>query len=456
MNDAPVHPVLSFVRSVAVLTVLGAGTLGVGWALGAYPLRDPVQDRRVAREREAATRRAAEAARRPAPVPDAGVAEAAPSAPALRRWVACDSAGESALHKAKLGADGREVLIVACEDLLLAVAFVHGEPLEVLRFAPVRDDASARVRVYTIVSEDVTGDGALDWLIGTYRAPDATSPATGALYLAAGDGRGGLAPPVPLAPLAVGRIVTGLLDVDSAVDFAVLHRPDPMGSRAPEAWIFAGGVTPTRAARVALPRDVTDVSLYDVDLDGHLDLVPVGRTELDAVRAGDGSFGFDRPIAARLPPYTRVERVRGAAFGQGLLLVGAAPAWLSAAAPAGNVQTLALPAAPVAVDAAASGTALELSWVNDGFVDRYSREDGELRRRGRAALDLASGRVVDVAIGNFVGDEGLETALLVERSGTVRERDLVLLDRGAEGPFGLDATRTVVERSPLHLESTLR
>lgn len=464
----------SILAALRTLLVLGAclGVLGfVAWLLGELPPRDGLAQRHAeearaarAERREATRERASATATSSAPPPaeaaDAGVDAGPPPAPKTPRFQVCDGATNASFARLRLDARGRELVAVGCGDTLEVFGFIATTPVSIARIAPATTDQAAPVRGYTVASEDVTGDGSIDWLIGTRRAIDLASPAVGSLHLLAGDGRGSLGDAILLAPVAVAAIDLGRVDDDPIIDLAVLHRPDSVGSRAPEAWVFRGGAAPVRVARIALARESTTLALADVDLDGFADLVPTGRnTSATSILAGDGSGGFSRRIELATPGADRFVRAAAPDRGTRLLFVGPTATWLVPAQTTPTLVPSGLTGTPLTADLrSTSGSAIELAWLADGVVKTFDVAGATPTSLGSVTLAPESGRIADVLVGDFLGDATLDLALLVERpSGTV-ERDLVVIADATPGDLRVELApaRPAIARAPLALTIPLR
>lgn len=463
--------VLAALRTLAVLVLCLAAVGVVGFLIGELPPRDAVERRRAIAAREAqeardaeARRQAEERARTPSPV-DAGVAEVAPpEPPKIPRLRACDDSRDATLARVRLDARGRELVALACGDALEILGFVGETPIGVARLAPAAVDQSAPVRAFHIASDDFTGDGAIDWVVGTLRSVDATSPSVGTLHVVPGDTRGGLGEPIAIAPLAVAGLDLGRIDDDETTDVVVLHRPDPTAARAPEAWAFRGGASPVRIGRVPLGRGATVVALADVDADGFADLIPSGRDASGlAILAGDGHGTFARRVELAIPATERLLRFSQPPAGARVVFAGAVPSQLVASTTGPSIAGLAIPPNPIAADLRVDGHAIPLV-VLEGGVARVL-DLGTTPPSAIHAYSVASeqGRIVGVVLGDLAGAAAPDLVLLVERAGATRERDLVVrLDVGASPTPGevetllLATERTSIANGPLHLTIPLR
>lgn len=462
-----------FVAALRTLLVVIAclGVLGfVAWLLGEVPPRDGFALREAASEAAAARAQAAEeAAARDEVTPvaapeivDASVDAGPPPLPPTPRFFACDGSADASLSRVQLDPRGRELIALACGDELRLIGFVGRDPVSVVRLAPAAIDQAAPVRRYTLASADVTGDGAIDLLVGTRRSVDAASPSTGSLHLVANDGRGGLSDAALLAPIAVSAIDVGRVDDDAVLDIAVLHRPDMNGSRAPEAWVFRGGPSPVRIARIALGRDANTLALADVDLDGFSDLVPSGRaSSTTAILAGNGLGGFARHIDVATPGAERVATITTADLGTRLLFIGATPIWLVPAQTTPALVPVTLEGTPISADLRAE-RALQprIAWLADGIVGLFdlSSTTPAPTRTGTLSVAPEAGRITSVLLGDFVGAPTLDIALMVERNAETLERDLVMIVdvEAAEQRLTFDGARLPIERAPLSLDIALR
>jgi len=464
------------VAALRTLLVLAAclGALGlVAYLIGELPPRDAVARRQsiAARDaREAARREAARQARTNPTVADAGagVADAGPpEAPKTHRSRACDDARDASLERVRVDARGRELVALSCGDVLEVIGFVGEAPVSVARIAPAAIDQTAPVREFHIAADDVTGDGSIDWVVGTVRAVDATSPATGTLHIVPGDSRGGLGDPVLLAPLAVAAIDLGRVDDDETMDIAALHRPDSTAARPPEAWVFRGGASPVRLARVPLGRDVASLVVADVDADGFADLVPSGHAASGlAMLGGDGHGTFARRIELAIPAASQLARFSQPPAGARVLFAGAVPSLLVAGTPAPTLVGLAVPPNPIAVDVRVADRRAVLGLLEGGVVRLFDIATTPPTPIAAFSVEASSGRIVDVVVGDLAGSADPDVAILVERAGTTRERDLVVrVDIATSGApatehavelLSLADERDTIARGPLHLTIPLR
>lgn len=459
--------VLAALRTLAVLVVSVAVLALVAWLAGELPARDATALRRAAEEtrlraeRADAAVQAARAAEAAVAAADAGVEEPAPEIARATRHRVCDEAANASLMRTRLDARGRELLAIGCGDTLTVLGFVDATPLVVAQLAPVAANQTAPVRRFTLVADDVTGDGVIDWLVGTMRSVDVASPAVGSLHLVPGDARGGLGEPQLLAPLAVAGIDVGPANDDEVLDVAVLHRPDAVGARAPEAWVFRGGASMVRMARVTLPADAIAIALVDLDADGKTDLFPLrGTTASIRANAGDGSGNFSRALEFQAAAAQNLERSPLPGTGPRLLLAGPTPSWLVSAAPVPTIVPYGIPASPIANDLHASSEngKLRLAWLVDGVVHWYDVATEEPAQLADVTIPSSEGRIADVSVGDFAGGRDLDLALLVEAPGGVHERDLVLLTDFADGNHvvHLASERTTIAQAPMHLTIPLR
>lgn len=458
--------VLAALRTLLVLALALGALVAVAWLAGELPARDAVvarhraEEARRAEAHERAARAAREAARREEAA-DAGVDAAVVEAPRTPRHRICDDANAAGLMRTRLDARGRELLAVSCGDRLTVLGFVDATPLAVAELSPVAANQTAPVRRYTLVADDVTGDGVLDWVVGTTRSVDVSSPAVGSLHLVPGDARGGLGEPQLLAPLAVAGIDVGRADDDEVLDLVVLHRPDTVGARAPEAWVFRGGAAMVRIARVPMPTDTTAVALVDLDVDGKADLLPL-RSTAGSTRAlaGDGTGGFARTFELTLPAAQGFSRALSAASGSRLLLPGPTPSWLLPGTPAPTVVQAELPASPVAEDlrGGSQGDDARIAWLSDGVVRWFETTASGTNQRASVTLPSAEGRIADVAVGDFAGGTDADLALLIEAPGGVQQRDLLLMIDLADGEHLLHLAdeRGAIAPAPMHLTIPLR
>ena len=182
--------------------------------------------------------------------------------------------------------DEKAEAIVACGGEVHLIGFVTGNPLRVAR---VDGDAGRAMRP---VPAFFSGATRPDLLIGHAALNAAGDPSGGTLRLLRGQMTGGLAEPELLVDAPV--VAAAVIDGDRS-GLAAVTWPDAHGVRPSELWVFAGGASPNRRARVRLGHDGGDVVAFDLDADGVLEIVTVDRGHVRTFDAG-GAPGASYPV----------------------------------------------------------------------------------------------------------------------------------------------------------------
>lgn len=373
---------------------------------------------------------------------DASVDAGAPSAAeVLSRRPGCTGAVEPTVGTLALRADERPLLFLGCgaeAEIVGFVALSSGD-VEPLRVGTVRAPVGPTeppVRRMRAIAADLTGDGVIDWAFGTLRAAAAGAPQSGTLHLAAGDGRGSFAAPAFLGPVAVADLAAATLNADSALDLVALHQPDAAGRRRSEAWVYSGGASPVRAARLPTVATATGLALLALDADEPLDVVVGGAGDPSATaHLGDGSARFPRTAPIVAPSLTAV--TRGDLDGDGwddLVLVGAGVRWVKGKNDGLSFEAVELPGVPelrqpVVVDVTGDGVAdlVGIGPAGEILVARRT-EPGRFTVEPLVPLPAEAGRIVAFVAADLVGGPAVDLVLLLEREASTHTREWVLVD----------------------------
>ncbi|MFO0697267.1 MAG: hypothetical protein U0230_27065 [Polyangiales bacterium] len=389
----------------------------------------------------------------PRAVPDAGSPiavdrpdaseEAAPTnaAEVLSRRPGCTGAVEPTIATLALRAGERPLLFLGCgaeAEILGFVALASGgdQPLRVATVRAPLGPTEPPVRRMRAIAADLTGDGVIDWAFGTLRAAAAGAPQSGTLHLAAGDGRGSFASPALLGPVAVADLAAATLDGDVALDLVALHQPDGAGRRRSEAWVYTGGSSPVRTARLQTVATATGLALLALDADEPLDVVVGGAGEPSATaHLGDGSARFPRTAPIVAPSLTAV--TRGDLDGDGwddLVLVGGGVRWVKGKNDGLSFEAVELPGVPelrqpTLVDVTGDGTVdlVGIGPAGELLVARRT-EPGRFAVEPLLALPAEAGRIVGFVAADLVGGPAVDLVLLLERDASTHTREWVLVE----------------------------
>lgn len=233
---------------------------------------------------------------------DAG-RDAAPALSMGPRWrvLVCPEADTSrpgataALAVGDAVGDEAAEVIVACGGQVHVLGFADGLPLRVARV-----DGEPGRAMRPLAAPFASG-ARPDLLVGHAALDAAGNPVTGALRLFRGLGTGALSEPESLVEAPV--VAAAFLPLERP-GLAVVTWPDAHGVRPSELWIFSGGPSPTRRARVRIGHDGSDVVAIDLDGDGSPEVATVDSDNLRVFdAAGTPGAVYPAPGGRRLLAY---------------------------------------------------------------------------------------------------------------------------------------------------------
>ena len=96
-----------------------------------------------------------------------------------------------------------------------------------------------------------------------------------------------------LAPIAAVDVAVAPLDAQTGADVVAMNRANALAQLPSEAWVFAGGASPTRSAALNVGLGGVAVRIGDLDRDGNGDVVSLARDRV-GMAFGDGQGAFPR------------------------------------------------------------------------------------------------------------------------------------------------------------------
>ncbi len=392
----------------------------------------------------------------PAEDPTAEVAApSTPTGPARHRHVVCEGSDTPPLVDV---IDPGNIVVGCGAEVQWLVRWPEGSDqlARTLRIRREPSQQSARVSVSALAHGDVDGDGRVDLVVGFLERNAEGSTVGGALYLVPASAGGGFAEPVELAPIPVTALALGNVNEHDALDIAALHRPDAFGRRPAEVWVFGGGASPARTARLDAGNALT-LALGDIDRDDKLDILIGKESGTARVYFGDGTGHFERRSEVQDAPGVELLTVDLDDDGGTDLLAFAEAARVVRGARAEGLSSAILAAPPGMrsvnpVDVDGDGRRDLIGVAGDGIVVLRSLRGLELEQSSLVDLPLHAGTPRALWAGR--SESGLRLVVLTRLAGDSEPFTLVLLS-GVESPQ-VDATATVVSDAPLTLRYDVR
>ncbi len=307
--------IVAAVRSIAILVAVWGLLALVGFSTGAFPKRQldaragtvtgtPVPDAGVADTGPPDAASEVDASE----APDAAAGETGPSGRSGPLWRAlvcpqADTARPGATAALAVGdavGDEAAEVIVACGGQVDVLGFVDGAPFRVAR---IGGEPGRAMRPLA----GVFSGGTRPDLLAGYAALDAAgNPTHGMLWFFRGLGNGALTEPERLVDAPV--VAAALLDGERP-GVAAVTWPDAHGVRPSELWLFSGGPSPSRRARVRIGHDGGDVVAFDFDGDGALEVFTVDSGHVRVFdESGTPGDVHSVPGGRRLLAYQEAER----------------------------------------------------------------------------------------------------------------------------------------------------
>ncbi len=395
--------------------------------------------------------------------PPASDLTAAPAVDHGARWSVCAASSEPSLAVADVFGDARPEILVGCADGWHVLGLGAAGPTRVAVFSVTEAPAGQHTVAGPAGLGDVDGDGATDLVLPLARLADTGASRGGGLYWIPRDGFGGIREPVTLAPITAVAVALGGLDANAGAEIVAMNRANALAQLPSEAWVFAGGAAPTRAAALVTGLNGSAVGITDIDRDGHTDVIALGDGRVD-LHFGDGAGAFERSHTLSLEGAREIGL--GDLDGDGgadLVVLGNGLRWIRAGALEG-MEPHGVDGVPAnlrglqVVDADGDGAVDLLGWDHPRLV--FLRQRGAVDFEPRTAFTLAGGsfgprrhRVVDLDSDGAIDD----LVLLGTSAAPDAPVELLLLNDALEGSeFTPTADARAVPDAPLVLRATLR
>lgn len=355
------------------------------------------------------------------PVDAGAVAASRPTSP---RWIVCEGTAEPSFALVSLFGAARPELVIGCGDRWEVVVLTASGPARVATFTSPAAPSGQRARTGPAASGDVDGDGHPDLVLPLAFETEQGAARGGGLFWIPKDEFGGIREPIALAWVATSSARVAPLDGQGGAEVVAMHRANALAQLPSEAWVFGGGAAPTRRATVPAGLAGSMVEVGDLDRDGHLDVITLGRDRI-GLAFGDGDGGFPRTHSFTFEGAREI--ALGDIDGDGgvdLVVLGTELRWI----PAGPLATME-PRLVVNAPAGLRGVSVE-DVDGDGKRDLVAWHHPRLivlRQQGDETFE-------EEPLVTLTGDVfGPRRHLLLDADGDGRRDDLALLGTSGEG-----------------------
>ena len=206
-----------------------------------------------------------------------------------------------ALVAADIFGDEHEELAASCgAELQVLSGASDGERPPQLIATYKRAEATENEVASAIAVGDMTGDSHKDLAVA-FRELDAAGHAkSGVVYLVPGSETGAVGTPILLGSAATSLGISADVIGSPVADLIIATEGKQAGRFAYELWVFEGGASPQRKARLAVEEKVIGLVSADIDANGHMDVLAACSNGEVRVYYGDGK-GFSKSESVNLP-----------------------------------------------------------------------------------------------------------------------------------------------------------